>query len=126
MTWGETSAATLRPVVWINARRFIRLNCLPSTLAWQAVGVKQFDFPRWNQADIRALPETRIGDWAAKHGVEMDKLYATEEREAGTPALLDDVPGFKREDLSVFSMVEWESRRDEFVLESWLAKARAP
>jgi dienelactone hydrolase len=86
---------------------------------------RQLDFPRWTEADIRELPETRIGDWAEKHAVVMDKLYATEEREGGTRALLDDVPGFQREDLSVFTAADWETCKEQFVLESWLAKARA-
>jgi dienelactone hydrolase len=87
---------------------------------------KQLDFPRWTESDIRALPETRIGDWAAKHGIALDKLYATDEREGGTPALLNDVSGFKHEDLSVFPVAEWEKRKDQLILESWLAKVRAP
>jgi dienelactone hydrolase len=83
------------------------------------------DFPNWDEAQIKALPETRISDWAAKHSISMDKLYATEQREGGTPALLDDVPGFQRDDLAVFTDAEWQQRRETMILESWLAKARA-
>jgi len=59
-----------------------------------------------------------------KHSIPMDKLYATEQREGGTPALLDDVPGYQRNDLAVFSEEEWQQQRDSLILESWLAKAR--
>lgn len=83
------------------------------------------DLPRWTRAEIEALRESRIGDWAAKHRVPMDKGYATEDREAGTPALLDDVPGFARDDLSVLTEAEWTAQRAQFILESWLARARA-
>lgn len=86
---------------------------------------KNLDLPNWSSAQIDALPETRISDWAARHQIPMDKLYATQQREGGTPALLDDVPGFKREDLHVLSETEWERQRSQFVLESWLAHARA-
>jgi dienelactone hydrolase len=86
---------------------------------------KHLDFPNWNEDQIKALPETRISHWAAKHSIPMDKLYATEPREGGTPALLDDVPGYKREDLAVFSEDEWRQRKETMILESWLAKVRA-
>jgi dienelactone hydrolase len=86
---------------------------------------KHLDFPHWNEAQIKALPETRISDWAAKHSIPMDKLYATEHREGGSPALLDDVPGYKREDLAVFGEEEWREKKEMMVLESWLAKVTA-
>ncbi len=86
---------------------------------------RQLQFPNWSDAKIAALPETRIGDWAAANSVPMDRLYATEEREGGTRALGRDFPGFKREDLSVLSAAEWEARRDVFVLEAWEKAARA-
>ena len=57
----------------------------------------------------------------------MDKLYATPQREGGTPALLDDVPGYQREDLAVFTEEEWrQHERETLILESWLAKVGAP
>ena len=86
---------------------------------------RQLNFPYWTDAKIKSLPVTRIGDWAAANAVEMDKLYATEEREGGTPALGKGFPGFKRDDLSVLSGDEWAKRKNEFVLESWLDAARA-
>ena len=85
---------------------------------------RQLDFPNWTEASIRELPETRIGDWSAREGVALDKLYATEEREAGTRALGNDVPGFAKDGLNVFSQTEWEKRKSELILESWLTRAR--
>ncbi len=81
---------------------------------------KQIDFPLWTEESIRSLPETRIGTWAEKTGVPLDKLYATEEREGGTPALGEDVPGYIAEMLNVLPRDEWETRKKDFVLESWL------
>jgi dienelactone hydrolase len=81
-------------------------------------------FARWDEAAIRALPETHIGEWAPRVGVALDKLYATEEREGGTRAVGDDVPGFTRESLSVFTAVEWETRRDELSIDAWATRAR--
>jgi len=86
---------------------------------------RQLDFPNWTTTGIESMPVTRIGDWAQRHGVAMDRLYATEEREGGTPAIGSDVPGFKRDDLSVFSEAEWQSRKDQFVIEKWVEAARA-
>jgi dienelactone hydrolase len=86
---------------------------------------KQLDFPNWTAGQIKTLRETRISDWAAQHSIPMDKLYATEQREGGTPALLDDVPGYQRDDLAVFTAEEWQQQRDTLIIDSWLAKARA-
>jgi dienelactone hydrolase len=83
---------------------------------------KHLDFPNWTAQQIEALPETRVSDWAAKHAIPMDKLYATEQREGGTPALLDDVPGYAREELAVFTEAEWKERRGSLILESWLQR----
>ncbi len=81
---------------------------------------KQIDFPRWTEESIRTMPETRIGTWAEKTGVPLDKLYATEPREGGTPALGEDIPGYAPEMLDVLPRDQWESRKKDFVLESWL------
>lgn len=86
---------------------------------------RQIDFPNWTAAAIEKLPETRIGDWAQRTGVMMDRLYATEEREGGTPAIGRDVPGFVRESLSVFTPAEWERVKDELVFSAWTVRARA-
>lgn len=86
---------------------------------------RHLDFPNWTQDQIKALPETRISHWAARHSIPMDKLYATEQREGGTPALLSDVPGFQHDDLAVFTEADWQQQRDTLIIDSWLAKARA-
>ncbi len=85
---------------------------------------KQIDFPHWTEESIRSLPETRIGAWAEKTGVPLDKSYATEEREGGTPALGEDVPGYTPEMLNVLPRDQWESRKRDFILESWLEAAQ--
>lgn len=86
---------------------------------------RQLRFPNWTEEKILALPETRIGTWAEANDVPMDKLYATETREGGTPALGNNVPGYRREDLSVMPPAEWERRKSEFIIESWHAAALA-
>jgi hypothetical protein len=78
----------------------------------------------WTEESIRSLPETRIGAWAEKTGAALDTLYATEEREGGTPALGQDVPGYTREMLDVLPRDQWEARKKDFVLEAWLEAAQ--
>jgi len=85
---------------------------------------KQLDFPNWSEASIRSMPETKVGPWAQKNGILVDKLYATEEREAGTMALGDDIPGYAREMLDVFPLQQWESRKKDYILETWLQRAQ--
>lgn len=86
---------------------------------------RQLDFPRWTEQDIRAMGETHIAEWAARNGVEMDRLYATEHREGGTRALGAGVPGMTRAELSVFSPEEWTRRRETLIHDAWLREARA-
>ena len=70
------------------------------------------------------MPETKISTWAEKTGVILDKLYATEEREGGTPALGQDVPGYTLEMLDALPRDQWESRKKDFILEAWLEAAQ--
>ncbi len=86
---------------------------------------RQLDLPNWTSQDIDNLPDTRVGDWSTRFDIEMDKGYATEDREAGTRALLDDVPGFNRWDLAVLTETAWRQRKQELIIDSWLANARA-
>ena len=81
---------------------------------------RRLDFPNWTEESIRAMPETRIGDWARANGVAMDPLYATEQREGGTPALGTGIPAPSREALCVFSQEEWERRKHQLIHEAWL------
>jgi dienelactone hydrolase len=86
---------------------------------------RQLDLPAWSQDDIATMPETHIGTWAQARGVAMDKPYATEEREGGTPALGSDIPAIDRSDLFVFTPAEWERRKDRLIYESWVEAAKA-
>jgi dienelactone hydrolase len=86
---------------------------------------RQLDLPEWSQADIATMPETHIGTWAQARGVAMDKLYATEEREGGTPALGSDIPAIDRADLFVFTPEEWEQKKDRLIYERWVEEAKA-
>lgn len=86
---------------------------------------RQIDFPNWTIASIDALPETRIGDWAGRVGVPMDRLYATEDREGGAMGIGADVPGVQRETLSVFRADEWERVKDTYTFAAWTERAKA-
>ena len=85
----------------------------------------QLRFPIWTDATVRALPEIHIVDWAREQGVALDAKLAAEEREGGTLAAGGDVPGFKREDLSVFTPAEWERQKPTLTFQAWTASAVA-
>jgi dienelactone hydrolase len=84
---------------------------------------KQIDFPNWTEEKIQAMPEVRIGDWAAANQVSIDKLYATQLREAGTPALDASAPGYPHDELNVLTADQWENQKTNFVLQTWVAAA---
>lgn len=71
------------------------------------------------------MPVTHISEWAERHGVALDRLYATEHREGGTMALGEGIPAPSRNDLSVFSAGEWEKHKHLLIYESWLDRARS-
>lgn len=86
---------------------------------------RQLDFPNWTDEEIAAMPATHISHWARTNGVELDRLYASEEREGGAMAIGENVPGPSREMLSVFAAEQWEQQKDRLVYEAWLKAARA-
>ena len=86
---------------------------------------RQLTFQNWTEARIRALHATHISEWVQRNGIIVDKTYADEEREGGTLAVGDNVPGFQHEDLSVFSPAEWEQHRNELTFAAWTAAANA-
>ena len=85
---------------------------------------RQLRFPFWTEADVLGMPETHISAWAQAQGVEMDPLYAEEQREGGTRALGVDFPGLGRTDLSVFSDAEWAQLEGDLTHEGWRERVR--
>ncbi len=91
----------------------------PAALWLQA----QLHFPAWDEAAIRALPETRIADWAAKNGVTVDRNAMREEAEGGTPALLTDVPAPPAAQLDALSAEQWNEQRERLIYDTWVTRA---
>jgi dienelactone hydrolase len=85
---------------------------------------RQLNFPNWTEARIAAMPEINIGRWAQGTAVD-DPAVAAESRPDGTVALADDIPGYAREDLSVFTPAQWDAVKAPYVMEAWVAAARA-
>ena len=86
---------------------------------------RQLDFPNWSEADIVKMPETHIGEWARQERVYIEPAYATQVREAGIRALGSGIPGIARERLHAVPLDRWKRDKDQFVYESWIAKAKA-
>jgi hypothetical protein len=85
---------------------------------------RTLDLPNWTEASIQSMPHTRIGDWAKRLSVEMDRGYATEERESGTLALSEGIPAPTREQLCVFNPAEWEARKSQLTIDYWVRHVR--
>ena len=85
---------------------------------------QEIGFPNWSAEKIASMPEIKISDWAAASGVAMDKLYATDLREGGTPALDSNVPGYTRDELDALTTDEWNAQKRNYILETWLAAVK--
>ena len=85
---------------------------------------RQLAFPNWTDEEIQAMPTTHISEWAHANGVELDKLYASEDREGGAQAVGIGVPALSRDDLSVFPRERWETQKGRMIYEAWLKAAR--
>jgi len=86
---------------------------------------RQLSFPNWTEEKLAAMPTTHVSEWARANDVEMDKLYATEEREGGAEAVGTKIPALSREVLSLFTQEEWDEQKDRLIYEAWLKAARA-
>jgi len=86
---------------------------------------RQLEFPNWTEERVRTMPETHISEWAQAHHAEMDKLYATEQREGGARALDTGIPVPARDDLNAVDPGAWRRDSDKYVLETWIRQAKA-
>ncbi len=85
---------------------------------------RQLHFPNWTEEGVRTMPETHVSAWAKANGVAIDAASATELREGGERAVGANIPGYPRDELSVFSKAEWPAAKAPYLLETWVAAAR--
>jgi dienelactone hydrolase len=86
---------------------------------------KHLDLPNWTAAGIRAMPVSVVSEWSKREGVALDPLYAGADREGGTPALGEDIPGLNREQLSVIPATQWNSERGRMTIDRWEQAVRS-
>jgi len=86
---------------------------------------QKLHFPNWTQEAIRAMPESHVNDWGRANGVPVEGGSTQEASEGGILALGNDIPGYPRDELSVFTKAEFESAKTPYLLETWVAAARA-
>lgn len=86
---------------------------------------EEIDLPGWSVAEIAALPQVRIGEWAERQGIDLGRLGRRPERDAGTEALPASIPGLAPDQLDTFTPAEWESAKSRLVLESWVEAMHA-
>jgi beta-galactosidase len=86
---------------------------------------ERLKFPGWTAESIAKMPETHISEWAARNGVPLDRLYATELREGGTRALGSGVPAVPHDLMSALPLDRWERDKQKYIYETWVEKARS-
>jgi hypothetical protein len=82
-------------------------------------------FANWTARKFAMLPTIRIGDWAAKNDVYLNKSSMREDRDAGLAAIDVNVPNLTPEQLSVLPLDDWQRHRAEFVYSTWASAAIA-
>lgn len=86
---------------------------------------KHLDFANWTPGSIARMPETHIGDWAARNKISIPAAFSSELREGGTLAAGKDIPAIARKLLNALPPERWERDKEKYVYESWLKEARA-
>jgi hypothetical protein len=86
---------------------------------------RQLDFPGWTQDDIASMPEVFIRDWARDAGVDLGRVGRQDDRDAGTRALSLSIPSLSREQLTLFTLPEWEAQKDRLVMDVWVRQVLA-
>ncbi len=94
----------------------------PRAAEWLAANLH---FANWKAHAIPALPTIRIGDWAAKNDVHLNKSAMRPSRDAGLVAIDVGVPKLTPQQLSVLPMAEWQQAKEEFVYSTWARDAIA-
>ena len=94
---------------WVNRDGFLWLE-------------EQIHFGIWTRAQIEAMGETHISEWAKANGVLIAPSYMREDREGGLMAVGGDVPGLTRAQLTVLPEAEWERLKNQLTYDAWAAK----
>ncbi len=83
---------------------------------------EKLKFPNWTRKQIEAMPETDIGEWAAKNGI---LIGSGGHNEGGTMALGDNVPAVNRDQLHALPEVVWDAEFSDYIYETWVERAEA-
>jgi hypothetical protein len=65
------------------------------------------------------MPVSLVSEWSKRENVAMDPGYAMTDREGGTPALGQNVPGLTREQLSVIPADRWAAEKRRMAIDFW-------
>ena len=84
----------------------------------------KLNFPNWTKTEIQAMPETHISEWAARNHVDASSLK-NELGEGGTMALGSDIPAINHHLLHALPESVWNTQRDRYLYETWVAHAKA-
>ncbi len=85
---------------------------------------EKLHFPKWSAAEIEAMPETYISEWAAANHLE-GANFQNQLGEGGTMALGRNIPAVNRDLLHALPESVWEAGRRHYVYESWVTAAQA-
>jgi dienelactone hydrolase len=83
------------------------------------------NFLNWTDAAIRNFGEVHGSEWAAQTGAHIGPGFQKEVSEGGVRALAADVPNVPRDQLQAVPLDQWQRRKDDFVWEAWVVRARA-
>jgi hypothetical protein len=84
----------------------------------------KLNFPNWTKGSIQAMPETHVSEWAARNHVDVSSLK-NERGEGGTMALGTDIPAINHGLLHALPDSVWNTQRDRYLYETWVAHAKA-
>lgn len=86
---------------------------------------RQLHFPNWTEAMLNSFGEVHVIEWSAHTGAHVGLNFQKELSEGGIRALTTDVPNVPRDALQSVPIDDWRQHKDDFVWESWVARAGA-
>jgi len=97
----------------------------PAPADWLDHNLHFANWPQTPTDTVNALSTETMHAWAEAVGYALGKSSGRPDRDGGLSVIRSDVPLLTQDQLDIFSPVEWQRRKAEFVYSTWVTRALA-